>query len=126
MKKKFIFVVLVVTVLSGCASFVKKEHPYKTIALGKVAAEELVSAAKQMNRDKLLSDANLQKVKTVYESARKANDVVIDMFIMSLNLGVDPRTVPDYNKALDSYMKLMQDLLSLSFDLGITKEGGVR
>ncbi|MBT9175674.1 MAG: hypothetical protein DDT22_01358 [candidate division WS2 bacterium] len=126
MKKKFMFtstVLIVALLFSGCATITKKEPPYKEIALGKIAAEELVSVAKRMHRDKLLSDADLERVRIAYESARRANDVVISMFITSLNLGIDPRTNIEYNRMLDSYMRLMQDLLNLSVELKIIKEG---
>ncbi|MBT9168605.1 MAG: hypothetical protein DDT19_01952 [Syntrophomonadaceae bacterium] len=125
MKRKFILITLIITSLlfSGCVTIPKKEPPYKEIALGKIAAEELVSVAKCMHRNKLLSDADLERVRIAYESARRANDVVISMFIASLNHGIDPRTDPEYNRMLDSYVRLMQDLLNLGVELKIIKEG---
>ena len=119
-RKVFAFVILMFLVVgvSSCASIPSKDT-FKALALSKVAAEEIVRTAKDLNSAGELSDENLLKVKEAYEVAKLANHTLINSMIMAIDLGRDPITDKAYNNALQRYREATQNLWDLGFSLGL-------
>jgi hypothetical protein len=114
-----IFVLLIST---ACTKLIQTDQPYKTLALSKATAEEIVSTAKAMNKNCQLSDVDLSKIKVLYERARKLNDLIIDSMITALNLGIDPRTTADYNQTIEQFSTVLRDLYNLAIEFKIVKQ----
>jgi hypothetical protein len=110
-----ILVIFIFAMSSGCA-LIGKKQPYKTLAITKITAEEIVSAAKKFRASGDLSEENFRKVRDIYVKARKANDALIDAMILSLDLGIVPESNPDYQEALKTYTKLARDLWELAVE----------
>jgi len=119
---KLITLFILVFMLSGCAALISKPEPYKALALTKATAEEIAATAKTMYAEGKLSEENFEKVRKAYTLVKKAQDAVIDVFIVSLELGMYPESNPDYVEAIKHLDKLSRGLLNLALELGILKK----
>ncbi|MBI5056986.1 MAG: hypothetical protein HZB61_10270 [Nitrospirae bacterium] len=113
---------LVVMLLTSCASL--SPNTYKYVETTKVTAEGIAKIAIDMHKAGTLDDKSYLRVKSTYESARKASDAAIYVMQMSLEVGEDPRSSENYNLALDESMRLLSKLIELGVDLKLIQGGG--
>ena len=118
--KRGVLYILVIFLLVSCTGLVKDS--YKPLALSKVTAEQIARTTKQLHAQGLISDEVVAKIKKVYEDARLANDFVINAAIMAIDAGIRPEDSPDYVAALETYNRLLGELLNLALQYSIIKE----
>ncbi|MBI5410157.1 MAG: hypothetical protein HZA14_12405 [Nitrospirae bacterium] len=106
---------LAVMLLTSCASLTP--NTYKYAETTKVTAEGIAKIAIDMHKAGTLDDKNYLRVKSTYESARKASDAAIYAMQTALEVGEDPRSSENYNLALDESMRLLSKLIELAIDL---------
>lgn len=114
-----VLLILFSVIIQGCATL--NFEATKGLALSKSAAENIAKTAIQMNMQGKLSEADLTRIQQLYEKGQKAQSIVIETLKMSLELGSDPKTNENYNKALQSYAVIVQQLLELAIELKIVK-----
>jgi len=110
---------MVNAVIYSCAML--KPEVTQGLALSKASAENIAKTAIQMNKEGKLSNENLVKVQQIYEKGQKSQQIVIESLKMSLELGSNPKTNENYNKALQSYAIIIQQLLDLAIQLKLVK-----
>lgn len=107
------------TIIYSCA--IIKPEVTQGLALSKVSAEAIAKSSIQMNREGKLSNENLAKVQDLYMKGQKAQQIVIESLKLSLELGSNPIKNENYNKALQSYAIIIQQLLDLAIQLKLVK-----
>jgi len=109
----FLVVVIMLSVAACSKPWISKT--YKPLALSKARAEGIATTAKSYHTQGKLTDAQLDKVRNLYEKGRLANDLVVDSLIASLNAGIDPK----YSTAYDAALKDLKEILDDLYNLGI-------
>jgi heterodisulfide reductase subunit C len=107
------------TLIYSCAML--NPNTTKGLALSKATAESIAKTAIQMNREGKLSERDLTRVQELYTKGQAAQQIVIESLKMSLELGSNPKTNENYNKALQSYAIIIQQLLDLAIQLKLVK-----
>jgi len=120
-----LFFILPLFISFSCAQtteIIWSKKTYKTLALSKIGAEGIARTAKELYNSGNLSEENLLKVKGLYEKSRLVNDLIINSLIISLELGKDPITNTDYNDALQTYRKIIQNLWDIAVEFNLIKK----
>lgn len=102
--------------LNGCGG---KKAIHTTFAMTKITAEEIARAAKELNKSGIVSNKNLAKIKSAYEKARAANNMIIDALTISLDAGINPQHNENYLIALKTFDAALNNLLIIAESSGL-------
>ena len=114
---KAAFIIVMVGSLYSCEGLIKQS--YKPLAYSKVTAEEIAITTKNLYAQGLIDKDTYNAIKNAYEKARLANSAVIDAVIVALDSGIRPEDSPEYQIAMQRYLKLLNELVNLAIKYGI-------
>lgn len=118
--KKLWWVLVICLPLSGCLGQDTYEKTHKTLSVSKETAIFIATTAKDLHYNGVIDDIKLSKVRDAYERISKAQDLLIDAQIASLEGKEDSART----KALHSvYVRAMTEFVSLALEIGIISAG---
>jgi hypothetical protein len=95
---------------------------YKALSVSKNTAVSIVSSAKALHKEGMINDAQIEKLKTAYQTLQAVQSSLIVAQQAAIDAGDNPTTSARVTQVTTTLLNAMNTFVQLAIDLGVIQQ----